>query len=315
MVLVLLHNGVPQHNLARECGWPQKAVSDAVREICGVLAKHAPDYIVLPDKQELADIAASIESWGNSRLPNCVGAVDGTHVPVQSSDRSYQNSKKYKSLNFQVYVDDAGFIRNVSGGQPGCVHDSDLFVNSVLYDYVKWLSELGHKFIHGVTVGYYIVGDGGYAQSVPGLQTPFKLPSGATHLNPEHRDWNFWHASARMIVENVFGQLKGRFGILVSTHRLKYTPAQVKVLFMSCCVLHNICVMQRDTVARENWVDHREGCRWEDSTTGQLATRPGDAQVDNKQQRYALLRHLEDVHANEFNDNPWGAQDGMGIVL
>ena len=196
MVLVLLHNGVPQHNhggilrygkiyeyslfvcfcllfivclyvfvlfvclfcLARECGWPQKAVSDAVREICGVLAKHAPDYIVLPDEQELANIAASIESWGNSRLPNCVGAVDGTHVPVQSSDRSYQNSKKYsmyKSLNFQVYVDDAGFIRNVSGGQPGCVHDSDLFVNSLLYDYVKWLSELGHKFIHGITVGYY----------------------------------------------------------------------------------------------------------------------------------------------------------------
>ena len=144
--------------LARECGWPQKAVSDAVREICGVLAKHAPDYIVLPDEQELANIAASIESWGNSRLPNCVGAVDGTHVPVQSSDRSYQNSKKYsmyKSLNFQVYVDDAGFIRNVSGGQPGCVHDSDLFVNSLLYDYVKWLSELGHKFIHGITVGYY----------------------------------------------------------------------------------------------------------------------------------------------------------------
>lgn len=60
-------------------------------------------------------------------------------------------------------------------------------------------------------------------------------------LTPIQRNFNFVHAATRCTVERAFALLKGRF------RRLKYLDMKhledVVQVVMTCCIFHNICLM------------------------------------------------------------------------
>ena len=72
--------------------------------------------------------------WG---FPQCVGAIDGSHIPVQApllNHTDYFNRKGWYSMLIQAVVDHRYLFRNINVGWPGSVHDARVFVNSALYE-------------------------------------------------------------------------------------------------------------------------------------------------------------------------------------
>jgi len=81
------------------------------------------------------------------------------------------------------------------------------------------------------------LGDSGYPLE-PWLMTPFRNPDETS----EECFFNSKLAKGRVIIEQTFGVLKGRFRCLLAARQLHYTPTKVVQIFNSCCALHNICI-------------------------------------------------------------------------
>ena len=59
-----------------------------------------------------------------------------------------------------------------------------------------------------------------------------------------HQNFNYWHSSARMMVEQAFGILKSRFEIL---RHGRYPPEEMGRIFMACVTIHNLAIDSNDT--------------------------------------------------------------------
>lgn len=82
----------------------------------------------------------------------------------------------------------------------------------------------------------FLLGDSAYP-SLRWLVPPFKDNG---NLSNNQKDFNYRHSSTRIVIENTFGLLKGRF------RRLKFFE-NIKIGFVvkcviGACVLHNICI-------------------------------------------------------------------------
>jgi len=67
------------------------------------------------------------------------------------------------------------------------------------------------------------------------------------HLTERQQNYNFSHASARIVIERAFGLLKGRFRSLLTTlaiDRVDLIPMHI----LACCILHNVCLMKGDEI-------------------------------------------------------------------
>ena len=147
--------------------------------------------------------------WG---FPQCVGAIDGTHIPIvapQDCQSDYFNRKGWHSIVMQAVVDHAYRFIDVNIGWPGRVHEARIFLNSLLYQkaHSKTLfpSALA-KSIEGVDVPLMLIGDPAYPL-LDWLMKPFQ-ENGS--LTDQQRIFNYRLSRARMVVENAFGRLKGR---------------------------------------------------------------------------------------------------------
>lgn len=75
---------------------------------------------------------------------------------------------------------------------------------------------------------------------------------GFTHhhvLTQQQWTFNYRLNSTRTAVENAFGRLEGRWRCLAK--RLDIATASVSDVGLACCVLHNICELQRDNFLPE----------------------------------------------------------------
>uniref|UniRef100_A0A3Q3EJ22 DDE Tnp4 domain-containing protein n=1 Tax=Labrus bergylta TaxID=56723 RepID=A0A3Q3EJ22_9LABR len=103
-----------------------------------------------------------------------------------------------------------------------------------------------HKNIGGQEVGHYIVGDAAYPLT-SWLMKPFQDNG---HLTRQQQLYNHKTSKARVVVENAFGRLKGRWRCLQK--RNDCSLDRVKSMVITCCVLHNLCE-SLDEEYREEW--------------------------------------------------------------
>ena len=118
---------------------------------------------------------------------------------------------------------------NIFVGFPGRVHDSRVLSNSPLFDN-------GHEVCHP----YHLLGDSAYP-NISWILTPFRNNQ---QLTNQMTRYNTAHSSCRILIEQAFGMLKGRF------RRLKYLEQNKMniICYTVCtaCVLHNVCIWQQD---------------------------------------------------------------------
>ncbi|KAG7588677.1 Harbinger transposase-derived nuclease domain [Arabidopsis suecica] len=189
------------------------------------------DYIERP-------IRRSVTKLGEQYIQkNCVGAIDGTHIPATVVGRetsSYRNRKGTISQNVLAVCNfDLEFIYVLSGWE-GSAHDSRVLSDA--------LTRRTNNF--QVPEGKFYLVDCGFANRLNFL-APFR--GVRYHLqefagqgrDPEtpHELFNLRHASLRNVIERIFGIFKSRFAIFKSAPPFSYTKQAGLVL--ACAALHN----------------------------------------------------------------------------
>ena len=166
-----------------------------------------------------------------SGLPGVLGAVDCTHVPIQSPGgvdaEIYRNRKGYFSVNVQLVSDSRGRITDVVARWPGSVHDSTIFDNSRVRAMLETSPRDG-----------YLIGDCGYPCRQY-LLTPVVNPA-----TEAERKFNAAQISARNCIERANGILKRRFPALKYGLRVKL--ANTLPVIVAAVVANNIALITGD---------------------------------------------------------------------
>ncbi|CAH2106033.1 unnamed protein product [Euphydryas editha] len=165
-----------------------------------------------------------------ARFPRVQGAIDCTHVRIQSPcaevGEEFRNRKGYPSINVQAVCDSELMLMNVVARWPGSAHDATIFN----------MSELKVQLETGMYGNKWLLGDSAYPLK-PYLLTPL--------LNPESRGEQLYNESlirSRNCIERTFGVWKRRFPVVALTMRLSLQNAHAVII--ATAVLHNICRLQ-----------------------------------------------------------------------
>ncbi|XP_062523298.1 uncharacterized protein LOC134197960 [Corticium candelabrum] len=274
---------VEYRTLSALFGLGRSTVGSIVLETCYAIAKYLlPQYVSIPQEEKLKETVNGFEGcWG---FPQAAGAIDGTHIPIIRPDNSasdYYNRKGYYSIIMQGLVDFRGHFLDVNIGWPGKVHDARVFLNSNLYQKATagTLFPAWTRNMFGVQVPLVILGDPAYP-SLPWLIKPFRENE---HTSKEQKHFNYCQSRARMVVENTFGRLKGRWRCLLK--RLDLKLENVGNVVAACVVLHNLCEMFGDHCSEE-WTIQEDAS----AACGQSGV--SAASRDSDRIRCAIMSHL-----------------------
>lgn len=155
--------------------------------------------IKLGSAQEVTGGFACVE------FPNCIGAIDGTHVlficpPHQASE--FINRKACFSTVLPSLVDHHGSFTNIRVGWPGKVHGTRIFWNSRLFALmnIERFVPRNTMEINGVAMTPVILGDPIYPL-LPSLIKPF-----IGQLDRKKEPFNYCLSGCRRTVELMFGR-------------------------------------------------------------------------------------------------------------
>ena len=249
MTLWFLSTGSDYRTIGHLFGVSKSAVCVVTKDVCASIVEHLlPEYIKIPTGTALQE---NIES--DHGFPQCVGAVDGTHIPIispQDCPADYFNRKGSHSIILQGTVDHAGQFIDIYVGWPGQVHDARVFSNSSLYrrGQNQTLFPDLKKPIAGKDIPLLLLGDPAYPL-LPWLMKAF--PNNG-RLSQEQKTFNYRLSKARVVVEHSYGRLKGRWRCLLK--RLDVDVRDASELVATCCVLHNICEVHGDTF-NDDWLN------------------------------------------------------------
>ena len=181
----------------------------------------------------------------------CWGAIDGCHIPIKcplqgglKSCKEYHNFKNFYSIVLMAMVDSKYRFRWGSCGFPGNSHDSVILQSTNLWEQIQEKEYLPNisKTFDGIEVPL-ILADSAF-QLKPWLMKSYTN----TKLADKERYFNYQLSHARMVTECAYGQLKGRWSILM--RKSESFLEEVKMTTLACVVLHNICISKGDTLPR-----------------------------------------------------------------
>ena len=186
---------------------------EACQDVVEALYDLRNEYIEFPTT--VAETMRCIETFTDkSRLPNIVGAIDGTHIKIvapRDSAVDYFSRNQLHDFIIQAVADGKGLFLDFAAGYPGSIHDARVYRNSLLYlraNNGDILKEPVERI--GITdIQPYLVGDSAYPIS-PWLMKPYPEAT----RDPGEITFNKELSSARVTIECAFGCLKSRWRIL-----------------------------------------------------------------------------------------------------
>ena len=221
-------------------GMGESTFSYALRDFINIIiTKFLAEKIAFPNTElEVNEITSEFRRIG--RIPNIIGAIDGSHIPIKAPHLfpvDYFNRKGFYSIVLQAVVDHNKKFLDICVGWPGSTHDSRVLTNSNLYNIFNSQNNLVTIYFNNK----YILGDGGYP-NLSWLIVPYKdIGRGLTQ---KQTYFNLKHSQTRIKVEQAFGLLKGRWRCLL--HNLEISFEIVSHVITACCILHNICEERHD---------------------------------------------------------------------
>jgi DDE superfamily endonuclease len=237
------------------------------------------------------------EAFSKSRTPpsplyGCVGALDGIAIaivkpPDEFVPRNFYCRKGMYCLPVQAVVDSTYRFLYMSANCVGSTHDSLSFT----------CSRLGQILLGGGALGsFWIAADAAY-DCGNGLITPW---SKGQLLDERQGLWRDRFNYLRIHVEQGFGMLVSRFGILWKPMRFNFT--RVAEIVAACMRLHNYCIdmgipnTSASMTPNERAVSDAAFHRWWSMTTAQRDDL-GDGQgrrsdLHTSDMRQELTNHL-----------------------
>ena len=225
----------------------KSTVCEIVVQVCNAIVQFLlPRYIRLP--QSAQEIRERIdESRDRAGFPQVVAGVDGCHIPIkapQNNPEDYVNRKGFHSIILQGLVDANYLFSDICVGWSGKVQNARMFKNSSLYTSlcggVFTRDDSVYDTINGVRVPPLILGDSAYPLQ-DWLMKPY-VDGG--NLSVEELQFNNLLCITRVVVENGYGRLKGRFPALAK--RLGLNLNNCCTVIAAGCVLHNFCEIMKE---------------------------------------------------------------------
>ncbi|KAK3715217.1 hypothetical protein QZH41_018323 [Actinostola sp. cb2023] len=209
-------------------GVSRSSASRAIHRVTNALYEVHKDELIYPANVD--DIKSGF--YGIAGMPNVVGCIDGTLIPIQApsiDEHVFVCRKGLHAINVQAVVDYKQRFINCVCKWPGSVNDSFILQNSAIFA----------SFERGDIDGW-LLGDSGYPLK-SWLLTPVSIPS----TSGEER-YNTTHKKTRNVVERAFGILKSRFRCLhKSTGCLLFNPERSCKVIYVCFILHNMCTNKK----------------------------------------------------------------------
>ncbi|XP_057302741.1 uncharacterized protein LOC130636907 [Hydractinia symbiolongicarpus] len=217
------------------------------RAIYRVLKK---DYLRLPQtEEEWKALSDKINlKW---RFPNCIGALDGKHIPIKlmpNTGSTFYSYKGFHNAGCQGRISDGGVLRNRELYHLLNNHRLALPPPKQL----PLSEDPAWDQLDLPEIPYVIVGDDAFALS-KNLLKPFSKNT----LCDAERIFNYRLSRFRKISENAFGILSARFRIINSTINL--SPSKTTSLVMAIVALHNMLMTKsKDSYAPVGLVDQED---------------------------------------------------------
>ena len=189
------------------------------------------------------------ELW---QFPCCWAAIDGCHIPIKcppgglEACKEYHNFKNFYSIVLMGMVHARYRFVWGSCGFPGNSHDSIIFQSTCLWGQIQeegFIPNIGKK-IGDISVQPLILGDSAFPHT-----TWLMKPYTDAVLTPQQHYFNYRLSRARMVTEGAYGQLKGRWRILLK--KCESSRDEIRSGALACMVLHNVCIEQGDTISRK----------------------------------------------------------------
>ncbi|XP_054260127.1 putative nuclease HARBI1 [Macrosteles quadrilineatus] len=146
-------------NVGDQNGIHKSTVSKIVKQVSEAIARLRPQFICMPSTQE-EQSKTKLGFFEIARFPNCVGAIDCTHVKILSpggdNAEYFRNRKGVFSINVQGVCDSSLRLTNIVARWPGSTHDAHIFTSC----------QLKQEFENGLFGNGVLVGDSGYACTI-----------------------------------------------------------------------------------------------------------------------------------------------------
>ena len=252
--LYRLGRGDYYYTIAEMVGRGVATVNSIVQEVCNVLVEYLWTESIssnMPKSRE--DFEEKIldmeELW---QFPCCWVALDGCHIPIKcppgglEACKEYHNFKNFYSVVLMAMVDSNYRFVWGSCGYPGNSHDAIIFKSTNLWNSIHdgLLPSIG-KSVGEVNVPPLIIADSAFP-----LRTWLMKPYTNAVLSPQQRYFNYRLSRARIVTEGAYGQLKGRRRVLLPKN--ESDKEHVRTATLACMVLHNVCLLQGDSIPQES---------------------------------------------------------------
>ncbi|CAM5157012.1 unnamed protein product, partial [Natator depressus] len=122
-------------SVGNQVGVSKSIVGTAVLQVANAIID-----ILLSRVVTLGNVQVILDGFAAMGLPNCGGAIDGTHIPILALDHlanQYVNRKGYFSMVLQALVDHKGRFTDINVGWLGKVHDAQIFKDSGLFEQLQ----------------------------------------------------------------------------------------------------------------------------------------------------------------------------------
>lgn len=219
------------------CGVHKSTACKVVRKVSRAIASLRLQFIHFPETNQ--NILKTRQGFYDiARFPRCIGAIDCTHVRIQSpggeEPELFRNRKDFFSINVQTVCDSNLKIQDIVARWPGATHDSTIFNNS----------RVRAKFENGEMGDSLLLGDSGYP-----IKRYLITPLANTNT-PAENLFNESVIRTRNPVERSYGVWKRRFPILALGIKLKLN--RIEAVIVSTAVLHNIACLMKEEVPSVN---------------------------------------------------------------
>uniref|UniRef100_A0A1Y1M620 DDE Tnp4 domain-containing protein n=1 Tax=Photinus pyralis TaxID=7054 RepID=A0A1Y1M620_PHOPY len=206
-------------------GISKAAACRIIEKVTNAICALRPEYIKLPstvaERSSLMD-----EFFKIAQFPKVIGAIDCTHVQIQSPGGTqaehFKNQKGSFSMNVQCVCDAALKFADVEPHWPGATHDDNIFDSS----------RIRARFENKEMADALLLGDSGYACR-DYLITPLHEPQ-----NRAEDRFNESQMRTRNVIERTLELWTGRFPILSIGMRCKIPLVQSVI--MATAILHNL---------------------------------------------------------------------------